>query len=276
MPRLTLYGLTVLALLGASGLIASRNWQGSVATERAPTLVVAESQAKPIVMQPVVLAYHGQQVVLDNQTGRTIVFATTPHAPTRLRLLVAAHTRLRFTFSAPGIYHLYDKRSAYVNAYQAGSDVVRTRPSAKYAASDNPLQAWIVAPGQSGLPLDAHINIPNGSDLFSPPVVAVAVDGTVILHNYDGDAHNIITDVNDPIDAAFELYGTTQEPSTHGAERRLIVTQPGLYHIYCSLHAMVMEHAGKWSVVVPHGSSASGFRAHNAMQAWVLVVPATS
>lgn len=199
-----------------------------------------------------------------------------PRRRTRLRVFVAPHTKGTFTLSTPGLYHLYNKRTAYVNAYQEGEDVVRTRPSAFYANAADAVQAWIVVPGVGGVPIDAHMNVPNGADLFSPPVVAIKVDGSVFMHNYDDAVHNIITDVNTPLGAAFELYGRVQEPATHGAERRLTLTQPGLYHIYCSMHAITMGQAGQWSAVGVRDSYASGYKAHNAMEGWIIVEPAGS
>jgi len=282
LPRLPLpppltYGLAFVTVLTVGGA-ALHQWQGRAAVGARPTstIVVATAGGKTIVAQPVILSHPGQQVVLDNETTHALAFATTPHGPATLRVHVGPHARVSFSLPSPGLYHLYDTRTAYVDAYQAGSDVVRSRSNEAYTSGNAPLQAWIVAPGRTGVPLDARMDVPRGYDLFFPPVVAIEVDGSVMLSNHADDAHNVITDANDPTGAAFELFGTKQDPTGQGEERRLTITQPGLYHIYCSLHAMPMGQAGRWSVVGVRNGDASGYKARNAMEAWILVTPSAA
>ncbi len=258
-------GAFVAALLVAGVVL----YHAPAAAAPAPS-VVTITPSLPGFAPRVTLALPRQEIVVRNDTAHVLALATTAHAPAVVRLRVPPRAVARLTLSVPGLYHLYDATTAYASPGQAGIDVVRARPGA--ARPDAPAQGWIVVPGPRGVPLDAHMDVPAGADLLSPPVVAVQVGGTVTLHNYDTDAHNIVTDPADPTEDAFELFGTDDEPSTRGAERRITFTVPGLYHLYCSMHTHVAGMAGGWQVVAPD-AMASGYARHQPMEAWVLVTP---
>jgi plastocyanin len=261
-------------LAAASGILLAAGlavllWTRATAAPSALALTVTSGGA--VVTPRALLASPGQVVEVHNATARSLVLSTTPHAPAPLRLTVAPRASARVILTMPGLYHLYDAATAYVRAYQAGSDVVRARPGTSHPLV--PVQAWILVHGTQGIPLDAHILVPNGADLLSPPVVAIRVGGTVAIHNHDTDAHNIVTDPADPAGIAFALYGTAEEPATGGAERRLTFNVAGLYHIYCTMHTRAVGQVGPWQVVVPRDKNASGYAADNPMEAWILVVP---
>ena len=125
--------------------------------------------------------------------------------------------------------------------------------------------------GGSGSNATGSVNAGAGGDGLGGGVANVG--GTLTIHNHDSDAHNIVSDPADPTGAAFELFGTDDEPTALGAARSITFSAPGLYHLYCSMHTKVAGHAGAWQVVTPSDAQASGYADHNPMDAWVLVVP---
>jgi len=256
-------------LLVGAGLGAWRWARVAAAPTAPPTLTV--TARVPVLTPRVILNAASQPVVIRNDTAHALEIATTPHAPAQYHLRVPPHTSAPLMLTAPGLYHVYDAATASVVAYQGGNDVVRTRRGAPHP--DLPDQGWIVAAAGGGAPIDAHLAVPAGADLFAPLAVAVQVGGTLTIHNHDRDAHNIVTDPADPSGAAFELFGTDDEPAIHGAERGITFSVPGLYHFYCSMHARVVGQVGGWQVVVPRDTNASGFTRHNPMESWVLVTP---
>ncbi len=267
MPRTLVLGLV--SLLGVTGLVSFYRSQATATPWAGPVLVV--SADAPILTPRLVLAQPRQPIIVRNETGHALDIRTTPHAPAVVHLHVPARSTARLVLTAPGLYHLYDAATAVVTGYVVGNDVVRMRPHTPHP--DLPNQGWIVVPTAQGVPLDAHIDVPAGADLLSPRATVMQVGGALIIHNHDRDAHNIVTDSADPMGAAFELFGTDDEPTTQGAERRITLSAPGLYHVYCSMHTRMMGRVGPWHVVVPSDAQASGYQDHNPMDAWVLVVP---
>lgn len=269
MPRPVVLPLVLCGLLVGASLGAWRWTRGIAAPTTPPTLTVTATV--PVLTPRVILAALRQPVVIRNDTPRALEIATTLHTPATLRLRVPPRGSARLILATPGLYHIYDAASASVVAYQGGDDVVRARRGA--AHPDLPDQGWIVAAAGQGAPIDARLVVPAGADLFAPRVVALQVGGTLTIHNHDRDAHNIVTDPADPGGVAFELFGTDDEPALHGAERGITFTEPGLYHLYCSMHTRVVGQVGGWQVVVPRDAQASGFAQHNPMESWVLVTP---
>jgi hypothetical protein len=105
-------------------------------------------------------------------------------------------------------------------------------------------------------------------------LVAVA-GGTIMVMNHDEYAHNFVVDAMSPTGAAFLIDGTEDVPP-HGAQRALVLQQPGLYHVYCTLHTRIVGLLGGWHRVVPHLQGGSwGSDAYDPMDAWIIVLPAT-
>lgn len=247
-------------------------WAHNAATadQMAPE-AVAVTASVPAFTPRVALATTGQEIDFTNGTGQDLRLTTTPHNPAHFSLVVPAGGNAHLTLTRPGLYHFYDAATARVIDRAAGNDVVRALPGAPN--SDLPLQGWIILPGAGGVPLHDYIDVPNGNDLLDPLVAAVRVGGSITIHNHDTDPHNIVTDPADPTGIAFELLGTDGEPAIHGAERRITFTEPGLYHVYCSIHTMIMGRVGQWQVVMPRDSHATGYADHNPMESWFLVTP---
>lgn len=225
----------------------------------------------PIFTPRVALAPRGHAIVFHNSTAQDLHLQSTPHDPASFALTVPAGGSARLTLTAPGLYHFYDAVTAHIVDYQAGNDVVDALPGAPNP--NLPMQGWLIVPGPGGVPADDRINVPSLHDLLRTKAIVARVGGSIVIHNGDTDAHNIVTDPADPTGAAFELLGTDGEPSIGGAERRITFTKPGLYHIYCSIHSMVMGRVGQWQVVMPRDSNASGYADRDPMEAWILVLP---
>jgi hypothetical protein len=246
-------------------------WWARAATTQAPAVSISVSTAVPAFTPRLALVQVHEWIVVANHSNHVLRLTTTPHTPLSIRLSIPRGQTARFRLSKPGYYHFYDAAIAQVIDYTAGNDVVRALPDAPNP--DLPAQGWIVVPGATGIASTLHIYVPAGQDLIDTMVGVVRMGGSVIIHNYDGDPHNLVTDPADPAGSAFELLGTAGEPAIDGAQRRLTFTIPGLYHVYCSIHTMIMGRAGGWEVVMPRDSHASGYHDHNPMEGWFLVVP---
>ncbi len=262
-----------IGLAGAAIALATVAWFGvtHAATLTQPAVGVTISADVPAFTPRVVLAQVGQIVQFSNTTARDVDLVGTPHNPAPFHLTLPSGGTVSLTLSRPGLYHYYDAAEAHVVDFQAGSDVVRARPDAP--DPNLTAQGWIIVPGPGGVPADARIDVPALHDLFDPQATAVRVGGSVVIHNHDTDAHNIVTDPADPAGAAFELLGTDGEPTIGGAERRVTFTRPGLYHFYCSIHTRVAGMSAPMQMVVPRDSNASGYADGEPMETWVLVLP---
>lgn len=274
-PRRTLWyravprgvAAVILLLVLAGGLGA---WRVAAQATAAATIAIAVSTDVPAFTPRLVLAKPGQVISFTNHMNQTVEIESTRHAPQGEHFSVPSGGTVRFSLTVPGLYHFYDAVTARVIAYVGENDVVNALPGAPNA--NLPTQGWIYVPGPQGVPLHSFIHVPTGNDLLAVPAAAVQVGGSVSFHNQDTDAHNLVTDPADPSGIAFELLGTDGEPSIHGAIRRITFTAPGLYHIYCSIHTMVMGQVGGYQVVMPRDSSASGYADRDPMEAWVLAV----
>jgi plastocyanin len=165
-----------------------------------------------------------------------------------------------------GLYHYYDSRVAHAGEVEAGSQVITNRDPGGAT-----FQGWIIvlahAPG-----IQEYLNVPPGNDLFSPKALAAVVGSTIMVSNHDADAHNLVVDPASPSGGAFIVRGTDAE-LPDGWHRALTVTRPGLYHIYCTFHTVQVGMKGQWQLLAPI-PAASGYRAHNPMETWIVVLPA--
>ena len=269
MPRkLSVRLLLVLAVLIPLTAI-SLVWLHPGVTQAAP-ITIQVSAATPAFTPRVALAKPGQSIEFTNAMAQTLQLTAAPHDPAQFSLSVPSGGSASLTLTTPGLYHYFDGSTAHVIDYQADNDVVNSLPNAP--SQDLPLQGWIYVPGNAGIPYDSAIHVPALHDLMSPHAAVIHVGGSVLLHNGDSDAHNMVTDPNDPTGAAFEVLGTVGEPGIGGATRQVTFTAPGLYHIYCSIHTRVIGQMGSWNVVVPRDDSASGYPDRDPMEAWILVV----
>lgn len=249
---------------------ASLVWANGARSQQS-AVTISVTAAVPVFTPRLSLVQRDQMVIFRNDTGTDLLVTATPHAPAPFRLRVPAGGSAQLRLQSPGLYHFYDEATARVIDYQAENDVVQARPGAPLPNLPN--QGWIYVPGPQGAPSDSYIHVPANHDLLAPRAAVVPVGGSVVIHNHDTDAHNIVTDPADPTGAAFEVLGTNGEPALGGAERRITFTQPGLYHVYCSIHSRIVGTVGGWKVVVPRDDSATGFADGDPMEDWILVLP---
>lgn len=233
-----------------------------------PAITLTVTPDAPVITPRVSLMAPGRTILFTNTTAQDLLLQTTPHSPAQAHVTVPAGGTARLTLSTQGLYHFYDAATAHVVDFAAQTDVVRPLPGAPDAYV--PIEGWVDV--ASSAPASEFIDVPANNDLMSPRVGVVRVGGSVTIHNHDSDPHNLVTDPADPTGAAFELLGTDGEPAIHGAERRITFSAPGLYHVYCSIHAKQVQTVGGWVVVTPRDKNATGFPEGNPMEAWFLVV----
>jgi plastocyanin len=105
-----------------------------------------------------------------------------------------------------------------------------------------------------------------------PKAMVAVVGSTITVANHDADAHNLVMDPASPSGAAFVINGTNAEPP-HGWQHVLVLRQPGLYHMYCTIHTHVVGTLAGWRMVAPR-PNASGYADHDPMELWVIALPA--
>lgn len=266
MRRVLLIGI-ILMLCMPGGVAIAWVWAAQPAQ---PAVTLAITPDMPVITPRVSLIQPRQSILFTNTTAQDLQIQTTPHSPAQARITVPAGGSASLSLRVPGLYHFYDAATAHVIDYAAQTDVVHTLPGAPIP--NLPDEGWVDVAGPGGVPVDERIDVPANNDLMAPRVGVVRVGGSVIIHNHDSDPHNLVTDPADPTGAAFELLGTDGEPAIHGAERRITFSAPGLYHVYCSIHARQVRTVGGWEVVTPRDKNATGFPEGNPMEAWFLVV----
>jgi plastocyanin len=205
-------------------------------------------------------------VTFRNSTDSAIVIRTTVPSPNTFAGRVAAHGQLRVQLTRPGLYHYYDALTARPLHVVANNEVLRRLPGVSSV-----LQGWVAVLPRSPASTRSLLYVPAGQDLFSPKALVTVVGGTVVLTNHDADAHNFVIDPASPAGAAFVIDGTDNEPP-HGWRRSLVIQKAGLYHVYCTMHTQVMGTADGWHMVMPR-FKASGYKDHNAMEAWIVALP---
>jgi plastocyanin len=208
----------------------------------------------------------GNAVTFVNELAVPLSIRTTVSSPTSFTVSVAPHGRTTLSLRTIGLYQYYDTRTARPGRVVAGSTALRGVPTGSV-----PHQGWIAVlgsiPGLHGMLL-----VPKDHDLFAPKALVAVVGSTIVVANHDEDAHNFVIDPASPAGAAFIVSGTDDEPPS-GWQRTLVVQQPGLYHVYCTMHTKVMSIEGGWHMVMPR-PKASGYADGDAMEAWIVVLPA--
>lgn len=236
----------------------------------------------PVFGPPAVAIASGGQITFVNRLATPIVIRSTTAAPVPFRAVVAAHARTSVTLVRPGIYHYYDASAAHPlpppdpNSEYPGptpftdpSDVIVPK-----SGTGPPRDGWIAVLG--AVPgLRQRLTIPLNHAVFTPKVLVAVAGSTIVVSNRDTYAHNFVVDPSSPTGAAFIIDGVHDIPA-YGARRALVLQQPGLYHVYCTMHTHVIGLIDGWHRVKPslQGGAWSG-DAHNPMEAWIIVLPAT-
>lgn len=210
----------------------------------------------------------GGSVTFDDTINTPVDIHAAPQSPATFRLHLNPDEHHTIRLSRPGLYHYYDALTAHPVGVVDNNEVLNAT-----GGVGAPREGWIaVVPGPPGL--QAQLTVPRNQDLFTPKALVTIVGSTVVVSNHDADAHNFVIDPGSPSGAAFIIDGTDREPPS-GWQRDLIVQQPGLYHLYCTMHTKVVGTVDGWHLVVPR-RAASGFHDHNPMEAWIIALPATT
>jgi len=234
-----------------------------------PAQSIVVSGAAPSFSPPAAIVRPGARVTFVNKLDTPLMLKTAARSPAAFLARVAGHGRATVLLRRPGLYHYYDAATARSTHVVASYDVVVSLAG----GSVTPRQGWIIVLGR--LPgLRQDVIVPEKKDLFTPKALVATVGSSIVVSNHDSDAHNFVVDPASPAGAAFIINGTQDEPP-RGWHRTLVVQRPGLYHFYCALHTRQVGTANGWRVVVPR-RIASGYRDHNPMEAWVVVLPANA
>jgi plastocyanin len=211
----------------------------------------------------------GGSVTFHNALTIPLLIRSTVPSPSAFVGRVAPHGVLSVRLTRPGLYHYYDALTATPLHVIANSEVLRALPGKGVVR-----QGWIAVLPRVPTSLHAALNVPANQDMFTPKAVVTLVGGTIVVSNHDADAHNFVVDPASPGGAAFIIDGTDEEPP-NGWKRSLVVERAGLYHIYCTMHTRVIGVVDGWHIVAPR-PKASGYKDHNAMDAWVIALPVTT
>ena len=286
---------TIVLLIWFSTGVDAALWRalgiGQVASGTLPrTVYVTITPHDTSFNPPAAALFTGGRVTFVNRLSRLIVVRATAAAPVRFSLIIRPHAQATVTLTHPGLYHYYESRSAH--PLPPTEDSEYSRPSAEDSEYSDPTPYTdpsdvIVGDRASSLPREGWIDvlstvptlkqtllIPNGHALFVPKVVVTLAGGTVMVANHDAEPHNFVVDPSSPTGAAFMIDGARDVP-TQGAQRALVLQQPGLYHVYCTLHAEVVDMMGGWHRVMQRPHMREWVDVDNPMEAWIIVLPAT-
>jgi plastocyanin len=275
LPNLAMVGalvcgvLLVLSVTGPTPVLQQVLGMSSVHASTLPRLVSVVVSPRTATFSPrVTVVIAGGGVTFANRLATPLLVRSAAHDPAQFAVRIAARGQAIVRLVRPGLYHYYDALTARPRHMVAGNDVI-----VNAAGAGPPRQGWIAVlvavPG-----LHQQLVVPPAHDLFAPKVVVGVVGSTITVSNHDSDAHNFVVDPASPTGAAFIINGTDAEPP-HGWRRSLVVQQPGLYHVYCTMHTRVVGTQDGWHVVVPR-PIASGYKDHDPMEAWVVVLPANT
>ncbi len=292
-----LYGLTALGALGAVAVALSLSsgadaplWRllgmGTVpytAIPGAATVVIGPGDGA--VGPPVTALSAGGRVTFVNATGAALRIKSTTLAPRAFSLLLEAHGHATVTLERSGLYHYYDATSA-LPASSRSTEANEYYRALSYTSPDDlivPLrrhrfarEGWIAV--LSAVPgLEEDLLIPNGHPVFTPRVIIAVAGSAINVVSRDTRPHNFVVDSASPMGSAFMIDSVSSAAAAREVRRVLVLQQPGLYHVYCTLHAQVVGVVGGWHRVRVRPLAMSWSDDPNQpMDAWILVLPATT
>jgi plastocyanin len=275
LPNLAMVGalvcgvLLVLSVTGPTPVLQRVLGISSVHASTLPRLVTVVVSPRTATFSPrATVVTLGGGVTFTNRLAAPLLVRSAAHDPAQFAVRIAARGHATVRLVRPGLYHYYDALTARSAHAVAGNDVI-----VNTAGAAPPRQGWIAVlaavPG-----LHQQLVVPTAHDLFAPKVLVAVVGSTITVSNHDSDAHNFVVDPVSPAGGAFIINGTDAEPP-YGWRRSLVVRQPGLYHVYCTMHTRVVGTQDGWHVVVPR-PNASGYKDHDPMEAWIVVLPANA
>lgn len=176
--------------------------------------------------------------------------ASTPGAPETIRQTVAPNGKASIHFNKPGLYLLYDAETTRFD--KKVGQVVAERSSKQFPM---PAYAIVLVTTANGRGLDttaSHINIPDSSMTFRPWSIVVDAGQEINFVNNDMDMHIAIPSTEPMIMTEFR--GSSRQLSSKlwmdkmqsftpitlkggGGKGVLTLSQPGLHHYFCPIHA---------------------------------------
>ncbi len=159
--------------------------------------------------------------------------------PQPFAFTVAAGQNVTFLFTTPGIYHYYDTTMARWNS---SFERVAAYPRTKSYPQAMEGVIWVQG-SIGGLTSSALVYVLQGHDMFSPEIIAIAVNGAVTWHNLDTDPHfvGLVTGWSAPVNPVdIGLYRLAGTDEVLGGQSVTVLFQtPGLYYYYCRNHDQV-------------------------------------
>lgn len=192
----------------------------------------------------------GGRIELISAAAATLHIASAPSAPEHIRHSVAPSGRTALHFTKPGLYLLYD--AATTRFDEKVGQVVAKRDAPQF-----PLPAYAVVlvttPNGRGLATtSARVHIPDSYMTFQPWAIVVNAGEKISFTNNDQDLHMLMPSPEPMIMPGMGKAGAHASsalwlehmqsfaPITlkgNGGKGVLTISQPGLHHYYCPVHA---------------------------------------
>lgn len=192
----------------------------------------------------------GKKIAVQSVAARALELTSAPDAPEKIQQTIAPGANVSVSFNKPGLYLLYDAATTRFDN-KVGQVV------AEKSAKQFPLPAYAVvlvttANGRGLETTGSQIKIPDSYMTFEPWAVVVEAGKEITFINNDMDMH-IVTPSTEPMIMS-ETGGSGGQPSTalwlekmqsfapitlkpHGGKSVLTLSQPGLHHYFCPIHA---------------------------------------
>lgn len=192
----------------------------------------------------------GESLEVVSASNAALHLTSGPTAPTKIQSTVAAGGKASLHFVRPGLYLLYD-------AVTTRFDKKVGQVAAKKTSPAFPLPAYLIVlvtdrNGRGLSPTAAAVTIPDSTMTFTPWTIVVGPGQPISFTNNDEDLHMVMPSpepmlmskrVVDTGQSAKEFWLNRMNlfaPLTlkgNGGKGVLTISQPGLHHYYCPVHA---------------------------------------
>lgn len=193
----------------------------------------------------------GQSIEVASEANDALQLTSAPGAPEKFERTIPAGGKVSLPFTEPGLYLLYDAATTRFDT-KVGQVV------AKRSARQFPLPAYtvILATGTNGRglrPTAPTVTIPDSYMTFEPWTIVVNPGEPISFTNNDMDLH-IVMPAPEPMMMPVQLAEYSAQgprlwlehmesfaPITlkgGGGKGMLTLSQPGLHHYYCPVHAV--------------------------------------
>ena len=192
----------------------------------------------------------GETIDVSSVAPSTLKLTSAPDAPAKILETIAPKGKASIRFDKPGLYLLYDAETTRFD--KKVGQVVADKSSMQFPM---PAYAIVLVTTANGRGLDttgSHINIPDSSMTFRPWSIVVDAGQEVTFVNNDMDMHIVIPSTEPMIMKEFRV--ATRQLSQRlwldkmesfapitlkggGGKGVLTLSQPGLHHYFCPVHA---------------------------------------